>query len=351
MINPVNKISEKAGFAPGSLIPVGIEEVTPTRFVITTVTATDINEKTVLALNEEELRPQADTLIWIDVQGLSSMNSLKRLFAALELHPLFQEDLVNMQHRSKLEMLDDNMLIITKRLILNNKERIITEQMSIVANKNFIITLQAPTIDSYSGVRTRLKNLQLRELGRTYLLYMLLDNLVDSHYAIIEHLYAATDKTEKRLLQPDVTTPLTEILRLKHNIEITRRTIMPLQKIVNKICLIRHQLFAPNVHPYLDDLNDHAEQLAESCDACHEAITFIIQLNRDNINLRTNEVMKTLSLISTVFLPLTFIAGVYGMNFEFMPELKATWGYPACLAIMTAVAFFMHRAFKKKNWL
>ncbi|MEG1914549.1 MAG: magnesium/cobalt transporter CorA [Acidaminococcaceae bacterium] len=351
MYSRVDKISDKIGLPPGSPVPVGIDDSSPSKFLSTIIGENRAATLSLSILTADVLQIQPQSTLWIDVQGLASQSSIQNLFTAMDVHPLLQEDLLNTKHHPKFEALGGNLLILVKKLTITTKLHVQADQIGFVLGPNYILTFQPPNSDCFQAARARMSALTYPRSHSGYIFYMLLDNLIDSHFVILEKLHDRIEWLETRLLTQNEAPPQEDILKLKHDVALVRRSIVPLRKIMNELRLPHEQYFLPTIEPYLRDLADHVEQLVETCDICHDALATIVQLNLDNINMRTNEIMKTLALISTVFLPLTFLAGLYGMNFEYMPELKSEYGYPVCITVMAIIAIYLYRGFKAKNWL
>jgi len=351
MENTVTKISETAGLAPGTPIPVGIDESAPSKFLITTISSEGVKAERFGTVPDEFPEHPLGSTLWIDVQGYAGLTSIKKIFAFLEIHPLFQEDILNTRQRSKYEVLDDALLVTTKRLFYATNGRIHQEQVVFLMKGNCLVTFQTTTSDSFAGFRKRLSTLKANKTLPGYVIYALLDNLVDNYFVVIERLQASLEKTEKRLLANDTALERGVLSGLKHDITAARHAIWPMKTIMTKLSDDKIDFFPEGIDPYFEDLKDHIYQLDEACEIASDNANGIIQLNMDNLNIRTNEIMKTLALISTVFLPLTFIAGVYGMNFKFMPELNSPWGYPLVLAIMAIIALLLYRTFRTRHWM
>ena len=345
------KMSQTAGLAPGTPIPVAIDASAPSQFVVTLLQDGKMQTATLAELDDSHLTAPAGSTLWLDVQGPASLKSIRKIFNCLNLHPLFREDVLNAHQRSKFEVWEGALLLVTKRLYYNSSRRVRREQVSFLAKGNIIVSFQPPTSDSFAGVRKRLPLFKDDKTEPSYVLYALLDNLVDNYFAVFERLEASIEATEKQLLASDMPLERTTLSYLKHDVTTCRHVIWPLKNMLVNMSDDKEDFFPSKLDPYLADLKDHIDQLYEACDICSDYMSSIIQLNMDNINNRTNEIMKVLALISTVFLPLTFIAGVYGMNFEFMPELKSQWGYPTVLAVMVIIAIFLYRSFKTRKWI
>lgn len=351
MEETVTKISETAGLAPGTLIPVGIDQSSPSKFVLSVIGDGVTRIETVGSLIGDIPTAEAGQTLWIDVQGYAGLTSIKHLLGSLNIHPLFQEDILNTRQRVKYEVLDKTMLLNARRLVYGANNRIHSEPVVFLLQGNTLITFQPGTRDSFEGVRRRLPLFSGGKTVPGYVLYALVDNLVDNYFAVLERLQETIEKTEKQLVADAVVMERGELSGVKHDIISARHVIWPMKNALTKLSDDKADVFPVGIDPYLSDLRDHVQQLDEACEVCSEGVNGIIQLNMDNLNNKTNEIMKTLALISTVFLPLTFIAGVYGMNFDFMPELRAQWGYPFVLGVMAIIALILYKTFKTRHWM
>ena len=350
MQGAVDNISGKTGLPPGYFVPVGIKESIPSKFFIYTISKDTTTVQETSSLTENLLHHPEGTILWVDIQGFSDPDSLQILFDALKIPSLLQEDIVNTRHRPKIESIEDSLLIVTKRIAIGHRKNLHPEHIALLLGKNYILTFQPPINDSFQGIRDRITTLKHPKTHSGYIFYLLLDNLIDGHFAVLEHLHQRVDRLESKLLDSnDESAPLEELTFLKHDIALTRRIIIPMRKFITDLRSKRDQYFLPDIDPYLVDLSDHVDQLAESCEIYHESITMLIQINSENINIRTTESIKTLTLISAIFLPLIFITGIYGMHFAYMPELESPWGYPVCLSLMGIIAFFLYRNFKDRK--
>lgn len=351
MDSAVNKISETAGLAPGSVVPIGINESSPSKFIVSAIKDGDIQVERLGSLPDEFAAFPEDTTLWIDVQGYSGLLSIKRIFKALDVHPLLQADVLNTKQRTTVEVLDDTLFVNFNRLFYGSNNRFRKENVTFLMKKHYIITFQNSERDSFAGVRQRLVSFKGFQTKPSYVFYALMDNFVDNYYGSMERLAAIVEKTEKHLLVDDNVMDRVALAGLRHDASLARHVFLPLKNTVTKLVDDRMDFFPPAMDPYFSDLKDHVFQLDEVCAMITDDINTIVQLNMDNMSNRVNEIMKTLALISTVFLPLTFIAGVYGMNFKFMPELNSPWGYPFVIGLMALIAFFLYKAFKNKHWM
>lgn len=351
MEETVNRISATAGLPPGKVVPIGIDASSPSRFIVSIIKEGDVQVERLGSLPEELPKFEAGTTVWIDVQGYAGMISIKRIFNILKLHPLLQADVMNTKLGSKVTFLGDTVLLNIKRLYHSSDGRIRKENVTFLMEKNIIVTFQDSARDSFAGFRQREQFLKGFNTSATYVFYALLDNCVDNYYEVLEKLVAAVEKTEKHLLSTDDYLDRSILSGLKHDVIMVRHVIWPFRNIFKKLKDDREDFFLDEINPYYEDLNDHVLQLQEVGEIAEENINNLIQLNMASINNRTNDIMKTLALVSTVFLPLTFIAGVYGMNFHFMPELNSKWGYPFVLGLMAIIAFILYKSFRNKHWI
>jgi len=346
-----NKISETAGLAPGVAIPIGIDETSPSKFIVSAIKEGDVQVERLGSLPEDFAAFSQDTTLWIDVQGYAGLISIKRIFKTLDVHPLLQADILNTKNRTSMEMLSKTLFINFNRLFYAANNRLRKENVSFLMKNNYVITFQNGERDSFAGVRKRITAFKGRQTKPDYVLYALMDNFVDNYFDPLEKLSANIEKTEKHLLADDNIIDRPTLAALKHDSSLARHVIWPLKNIITKAAEDRTDFFADDLAPYFYDLRDHVYQLDEVCDMAEENVITIVQLNMDNMNNKTNEIMKTLGLISTIFLPLTFIAGVYGMNFKFMPELESRWGYPFVIALMALIALLLYKSFKNRHWV
>ena len=351
MEEAVNKISATAGLAPGKVVPIGIDASSPSKFIVSVIKEGDVQVERLGSLPEELPKFDDKTTVWIDVQGYAGQISIRRIFSILKLHPLLQADVMNTRLRSKVAFLGDTVLLNLRRLYYSADSRIHKENVTFIMQKNVIVTFQTSARDSFGGFRKRETYLKGFNTTATYVFYALLDNFVDNYYEVLEKLVASIEKTEKHLLSIDDYLDRKVLSGLKHDVIVARHVIWPFKNIFKNIKDDREDFFNDEINPYYEDLNDHVLQLQEVSCIAEENVNTLIQLNMDNVNNRTNDIMKTLALVSTVFLPLTFIAGVYGMNFHFMPELNSQWGYPFVLGLMALIAFVLYKSFKSKHWM
>lgn len=299
---------------------------------------------------------------WIQVRGLHDIEKLKKIWDYFELHPLIQEDIVSISQRPKVEPYP-NMVFIVMRMITgkNNglSEELKTEQISIVVGQNFVLSFQETDDSLFEPVirRLSLQNTRLRNLGVDYLAYALLDNVVDHYFSALDLMGETIENIEERLIENPKSVHLQSIHALRRDLIFFRKSIWPLRDGINTLLRDDSTLFTNEVKIFLRDVYDHVIQVVDSIENHREMVYSIYDMHMSSLSNRMNEIMKVLTIISTIFIPLTFLAGVYGMNFNpqagpfNMPELNWKWGYLVSLGGMAGIATGMMLFFRKKGWL
>ncbi|MBW4446369.1 MAG: magnesium/cobalt transporter CorA [Spirirestis rafaelensis WJT71-NPBG6] len=343
----------RPGDMPGTLI-VDADAPPPIIFLIdynqTKVTRKQLN-------TPEECTPYLDreSVSWVDVQGLGSADILHRLGKVFDLHPLVLEDVVNVPERPKIEDYDDQLVIISRMVV--PKERVCgfySEQVSLVLGKHYLLTVQEePEHDCLEGVRSRIQKGKglIRSSGADYLAYALLDAIIDGFFPVLELYGDRIEELEEEVIIKPTPKTLQKIYKIKRELLQLRRAIWPQRDAINSLIREGNDLISEEVRIYLRDCYDHAVQVMDMVETYRELASGLMDVYLSAVSNRMNEVMKLLTVVSAIFIPLTFIAGVYGMNFEYMPELKWHWGYWVCWAVMIAIALGLIFFFWRKGWL
>jgi len=346
--------SQKAWASPGKLVHVGEQkkaavEITAFRYTETAC------EKTVLKTAEEcrSLQQQPGTT-WINIEGLHDTAFMEQIGAQFGLHPLILEDILNTDQRPKLDDMSDYISVVMKMLDYDEDGGIITEQISLILGDNFLITFQEGTQgDLFDPVRERIRSGKgkIRKMGPDYLAYALIDGIVDNYFAITEKISEKIEAIEETLLSDPGNEVIHDIHHLKLAILHLKRYIWPLREIINALAKGESPLISESTLIYLRDVYDHVIHAIDTIETTRDMISGMLDIYLSSVSNRMNQVMKVLTVIATIFIPLTFIAGVYGMNFKHMPELEWPWGYPMIMAFMAAAAGVMLLLFKKKKWM
>jgi len=290
---------------------------------------------------------------WINVNGLADA-AVERLCERFDIHALVLEDIFNTEHRPKVESYQDYLFVIAKMLTLHEDASIEYEQVSLILTRNLVISIQETPGDCFDPVRKRLTAGvgRIQTMGSDYLLYSLLDVIVDNYFVVVENIGDRLEAFELDASEPSAGPEFMSGLQgLKRELIRMRKTIWPVRDSVGALVRIEGSLLSPELRPFLRDLSENTVQAIEALETYREHAASILEIYLSSVNNRMSQVMKVLTIISTIFIPLTFIAGVYGMNFERMPELSSSWGYPAVLSIMAIIAVCELIYFKFRKWI
>ncbi len=348
--------AEKAGLPPGSLVYVGPESHPTTLHAI----HYDANSFSARRLaNDQELPPldAATAVTWVDLHGLRDVEMLGRIGQRQKIHPLVMEDILHTGQRPKAELFDDRIFLVLKMVRATTGApaglTIEIEQVSLVLGPGHLLTFQEREGDVFEPVRQRLRagGGQLRKFGPDYLAYALMDAVVDQYFTVVETIGEEIERLEDSLVLDPGPESMAELHRLRRTLIHLRRAVWPLRDAVALLLREEHALIAPATRPYLRDLHDHVIRVIETIETNREMVAGLLDIYLSSVSNRLNEVMKVLTIIATIFIPMTFLTGVYGMNFRHMPELEQWWGYPAVWLVNLAIAVAMLLFFRRKKWL
>ena len=312
-------------------------------------------EETILQDIEDAI-PYKDTesVTWININGLHYTKEIESIGKQYGLHPLVLEDIVNTAQRPKIDEYDGYLFVVLKMLYYDDDENVVIEQVSLVLGKNYVISFQESEGDVFDTIRNRLRNNKgrIRGLKSDYLMYALMDSVVDNYFSIAETLGNKIEDLETELFSGHARENINiEVQQLKREILKVRRAIFPLREIISRIEKSDHPLILKRTVTYYRDIYDHLIQVSENIDIYREMIWSLMDMYMTTISNKMNEVMKVLTIISTIFIPLTFIAGIYGMNFEYIPELQNPNGYFILWGVMFVLFIGLLFFFKRKKWL
>jgi magnesium transporter len=351
----VKKHSQKAGLPPGTLIYTG--DKTDKAFEITTVTFSEqeYHETTSKYFKEcPFVSQETGTVTWINVNGLHHTKNLEELGACFHLHPLVLEDILNTDQRPKLDDYGDYLFIVLKMLqVQEGPGEIVAEQISFIVGDNYVISLHETDHDVFGVIRERLQagKGRLRRSGADYLAYALLDLIVDQYFVILEDQGEVIEDLESEVVSTPTPATLSQIHRLKREMIMLRKSVWPLREVISRLERSESSLVKEPTVLYFKDVYDHVIQIIDNIETFRDILSGMLDIYLSSVSNRLNEVMKVLTIIATIFIPLTFIAGVYGMNFKNMPELEWPWGYFMALGMMATVAAIMLLFFKRRGWL
>lgn len=347
---------DQPGASPGTL---RIESDVRPEIHLVDYSETHLVEKRLATI--EEARPFLDdpkSITWLDIRGIGHTPTFERIGELLSIHPLALEDVVNVPQRPKSDVFPKQQVIVT-RMVSLDAHAVESEQMSIVFGPGFVLSVQEePRIDCLDPLRRRLRSGRgkLRISGSDYLAYALLDAVIDGFFPVLEHMGERLDELELRMLEGGTTTP-SEVFEIKRELLQLRRAIWPQRDLLSNLLREESPFLAAETRLYLRDTYDHVVQIMDMVESFRELASSLMDLLMTTASQRLNEVMKVLTVLSTVFLPMTFVAGVYGMNFDTsksplaMPELGWSWGYPFSLALMALSALSLLFYYRSQGWI
>jgi magnesium transporter len=354
MMRHLESSSRKAGLPPGTLIHVGERRTEKVGISLIDYDETYVEEKE--DVNLEDCLPfkTLPTVTWVNVTGIHDVDVIKQFEASFDIHPLVLEDIVHTGQRPKLEDHGDYIYIVLKMLRSADTENgIDAEQISLILGANFVLSFQEREGDVFDSIRQRIKKGKgrLRKAGSDYLAYALIDAIVDNYFGVLETVGEEIEGIQEDVLNDPDPSTLKEIQDKKREMILLRRFVWPLREAISSMERTESPLIGDGVRPYLRDVHDHAIQVIETVETFRDTISGTLDIYLSSVSNRMNEVMKVLTIIATIFIPLTFIAGIYGMNFKHMPELEWEWGYLTIWIVMLALGCLMLWGFKRKNWL
>lgn len=315
---------------------------------------TDFQEKTVETVREALSFRDNSSVMWLNIDGVHQAEIIDQVGKSFGLHPLVAEDIASTGQRPKMEDFEDYIFVVLRMLRFDNKENETkTEQISLILGRNFVVSFQEDEGDVFDHLRERLRSNKgrIRKMGSDYLAYSLIDSIVDNYFIILETLGEAIEDIEERLVTNPTSATLQTIHDLKREMIFLRKSVWPLREVINKLERSESPLINKSTYIYLRDVYDHTIQVMDAVETFRDMLSGMLDIYLSSVSNRMNEIMKVLTIIATIFIPLTFVAGIYGMNFQYMPELGQTWSYPAVLILMLVVAMLMVAYFRKRHWI
>jgi magnesium transporter len=348
------KRSKKSGLPPGTPIHIGEHRTDAVNIHLVTYSEAMLQEKVLTPKEEFSFSPSERKLTWVSIHGIHDIVPLKQIATAFQLHPLVLEDVVNTEQRPKVEDYEQHLFLVLKNITWHDKTRTIqTEQISLILGQNFVLSFQEGNQDVFHTVRARLQNGKsgIRTHGSDYLFYAFLDAVVDNYFFVLEALGEEIESLEEQVMKQTGQESLRDLHELKREMIVLRKSVWPLREVVGRLSREESSLVHQATQVYLRDVYDHTVQVIETIETYREMLTSILEIYLTSLSNKLNEIMKVMAMIATLFIPLTLIASIYGMNFKHMPELEWTWGYPLVLAIMGLCAAGMVLFFRKRKWL
>lgn len=349
--------SQKAGLPPGTPVHIGERKVERAQVWLVHYTETQILERRLEAIEDcAALRAEGGGVTWVHVSGVHDLTLLARLGECFGLHPLVLEDISNTDQRPKLEDYHDYAYIVLKSLQDGTAAaggEVVSEQVSLILGRDFVLSFEEREPTLFEPVRERLRHNggRIRRYGADYLAYSLIDAVVDGYFIVLERLGERVEQLQEALVATPTSDTQQALHRLRHELMLLRRSVWPLREVVGGLERGVSDLVREATRVYLRDVYDHVAHVIDTVETLRETVAGLLEIYLTSLSNRLNEIMKVLTIIATVFMPLTFIAGIYGMNFRYMPELEWRWGYPLVLLAMLAVAAGMLVYFRRKKWI
>jgi len=346
--------SEKSGLPPGSLVHVGEVHDHEHKITLINYNKTKLEKRIVKSIEEILTFQSDDTVTWVIIDGLKEVSIIDAIGQHFDIHALVLEDILNTHQRPKYEEFDSYLYLVIKALALGeNKLSVDYEQVSLLLMKNLVFTFKEKPDALFDPILERLNNEKsnLRKWGSDYLLYVIMDAVVDEYFVLQDAFDEFIETVEEELLSNPSTHILTVIQKIKRELIFLRRILSPMRELLKNLQHCESELLDERTLRYFGDVYDHCIRITESMESYRDLITGMLDIYLSSVSNKMNETMKVLTVFASIFIPLTFIAGVYGMNFDSMPELHWQYSYPAMWVIFIVITVFLLRYFKKKNWL
>lgn len=346
--------SKKVGLPPGTLVHVGKKPVGKVKITIIDYDEQHVMEKEVKTIDECFPFKNTPTVTWINIDGAHDADIVEKIGNCFDIHPLLLEDIMHTEQRPKIEDFGNYIFIVLRMIHPNMKgKELESEQVSLIIHSNYVITFQEYPGDVFEPIRERIRSGKgrIRKMGPDYLAYSLIDAIVDAYFVVSEKIGEQIGDIDEELITNPTQETLRNIHKLKRELLSLRRYTWPIREIINVLEKAENPLIKKSTGIYLRDVYDHTIQIMDTIEIFRETLSEMVDAYLSSINNRMNEIMKVLTVIATIFIPLTFIASIYGMNFSWMPELEWPEGYHIILLVMAALGILMLIYFKRKKWI
>ena len=353
MAESLNYPSEKAGLPPGTLVHVGKEPAAEGCITLINYSADHFEERTVQSIDEVLRSRDSGGITWVHFEGLAIIEMMEAIGQHFGVHHLVLEDILNTHQRPKFEEYDDYLFTVLKTLTCDRNLKVHHEQISILMFGSMLFTFREQQDILFNALKLRLANpkSRTRTLGTDYLTYAIMDTVVDQYFSLTDTLEEAIEAIEIKLLDSPKTPTFARIQLLKRELVFIRKAITPLREVLLALQRSETGLIKEKTVPYFRDVFDHALRVIDTMDSYRDLINGMLDIYLSSVNNRMNEIMKVLTVFATIFIPLTFLVGIYGMNFEFMPELHWKWSYPILWGFFFLIPAAILTWFGKKKWL
>ncbi len=348
------KRTQKAGLPPGTLVYTGERAPEPARITVVDYDEQNYQEREFSNFDECPLVQEKQGVTWINVSGISQVHHLERLGECFKLHPLVLEDILNIDQRPKIEDYDDYLFIVLKAIGLDAKTQEITaSQISIILGRNYVLSFHEGAPNLFSSIRERVVAAKgrIRKAGPDYLAYTLIDLTVDNYFVVLEEIAESIESLEEEVVSQPTPSTLQDVHRFKNDMIILRRSLWPLREVIARLERRESDLIEDSTSIYFKDVYDHTIIAIDSVETYRDILSGLLDVYLSSVSNRLNQIMKVLTIIATIFMPLTFITGIFGMNFEHMGILKWPYGFFITLGVMGFIGVCMLIYFVRKNWI
>ncbi len=346
--------AKKAGLPPGTVVYVGPQKAEKIRISVINYNEAYFEAKEAKSIEEAFEFKDKPGITWINIDGVQKTDAIEKIGKHFNLHPLTIEDIANTEQRPKIEDFENYVYIVLRMLRYDQQENeIVSEQLSLILGSNWIISFQENEGDVFNPLRERLKSDKgkIRKMNVDYLVYSLIDAVVDNYFAVLEKMGEKIEDIEDELIVNPQPTTLHALNDLKRQSIALRKSVWPLREVISNLERCESGLIKKTTRIYLRDVYDHTIQVIDSVETFRDTLSGMLDIYLSSVSNKMNEVMKVLTMIATIFMPLTLVAGIYGMNFQYMPEFTSPWGYPSVLLAMILISGVMLFYFKKKKWI
>ena len=354
MVRFIKKISKKAGLPPGTLVHIGEKKAEKVRIRLIDYDEEHFEEREISSIEECCGYKEKPSVTWINIDGIHELDVAETLGRHYDLHPLVLEDILNTDQRPKMEDYESHLFLILKMITYDEAQKLLhMEQVSVIVGRHFVLSFQESEGDVFESVRERLRKGKgrIRKGGPDYLAYALMDAVVDNYFLVLEKIGEDIEELEEEVIEKPAPETVESIHNLKRELLFLRKSVWPLREAVASLEKGESPLIQEKTTVYLRDVYDHTIQVIDTIETFRDMVSGMMDVYLSSLSNRMNEVMKVLTIIATLFIPLTFIAGIYGMNFKYMPELEWHYGYGLVWLVMALLASLMLIYFRKKKWL
>jgi len=349
-----SSVSSKSGLPPGTLVHVGEVLEGETRITVVDYARDGIREHGAASVDEIIRYRDTDSVTWVNVEGLVNVKMIETIGEQFDIHPLVLEDILNTHQRPKFEEYDNYLFLVFKVMYpARDGVSVYYEQVSILILDDYVFTFKEKQDDIFEPIKVRLRNSKgrFRTMGADYLAYAILDTVVDLYLSLQDYLDKIIESVEDDLLASPDTGTLATIQRIRRELIFIRRSSAPLRELLNGVLRCDSPLISDGTLIYFRDVHDHVLRVTDAFETYRDMTTSLMDIYNSTISNRMNEVMKVLTVFASIFIPLTFLTGIYGMNFEYMPELGWKWSYPVMWAVFVLISWVLLVYFKRKKWL